>query len=53
MFGPEMEGMLDLGEAEMESIRGGNYVRAATLLLACFGAGFSFGYNVIGPAIFG
>jgi hypothetical protein len=53
MWQVEVPSVRELDPTEMELIRGGDPVRAATLLLACFGAGFNFGYNTLGPLLFG
>lgn len=37
---------------EAASLEGGN-IPLAGFLVGCFGAGFDFGYNVLGPRLFG
>jgi hypothetical protein len=53
MTATELNGVVDLGQEEVERIDGGNYVAIAGFLLGCFKVGFDFGYKTLGPALFG
>lgn len=44
---------MELTPDEAASIEGGDYYKAAAYITACFGAGFHFGFNTLGPLIFG
>jgi hypothetical protein len=54
--GGDMEGsifmMVDLGEEDAASVRGGNPIQIAAMLTAAFGAGFNFGYFELAPRLF-
>jgi hypothetical protein len=43
----------ELTAEECESIIGGSPIQYAMYFIACFKAGFYFGYTEIGPAVFG
>lgn len=42
----------DVSFDEAAELEGGT-LPYATFLMGCFGAGFNFGFNVLGPALFG
>ena len=48
-----VEGMVDLTPEEASRIEGGDYFKAAALIIGCFGAGFRFGYHTLGPLVVG
>lgn len=46
-------GLIELSPEEAALIDGGNIYQPALMLMAAFGAGFNFGFHVLGPRIFG
>lgn len=48
-----VEGMITLTSEEASRIEGGDYFKAAALILGCFGTGFRFGYHTLGPLLIG
>ncbi|MDR0787811.1 MAG: hypothetical protein LBG44_08105 [Gemmatimonadota bacterium] len=59
IYSLEIAGLSGLTEEERLEVRGGSIamvpvaLQYAMFLSASFSAGFNFGYNVLGPAIFG
>jgi hypothetical protein len=45
-------GFTELSIGEARAIEGGSPLGIATFLVTCFTAGFRFGYDTIGPALF-
>ena len=46
-------GVVELNAQEWTTIDGGSPLPIVRYLAGCFSAGFAFGYNELGPALFG
>lgn len=46
------DGLTELSPREADLIEGGSPLPIAAFLVSCFAAGFRFGYNELGPALF-
>ena len=46
-----LDKIIELTPEEASQIEGGDYLKAAALMIGCFGAGFRFGFHTLGPLL--